>query len=189
MADVISQQGEITRLLEDVRLGRSDAADRLTRLVYDQLRGVARRHLGRERAGHTLQPTALVNEALMELLGNQSVQPVNRAHFFRLASLAMRRILVNYARMRNAEKRGGEFRKVTWDDLLDPGWRQPETVIAVHKALESLAIYDSRLSQVVEMRFFGGMTEEEIGLVLDLSVRQVKRDWAFAKKWLKSDLS
>ena len=181
--------GEITRLLGEVRQGRAEAADELIPLVYSQLRNVARGYLQGERGDHTLQPTVLVNDALMRLLGSQSLEWQNRAHFFAVASQIMRRILIDYARSHRAEKRGGEFRKLSLDEDLSYDWRQADALLDLDQALDKLAGYDPRLCKIVEMRFFGGMTEDEAAEVLSISVRTVKRDWQFARAWLYGEMT
>jgi RNA polymerase sigma-70 factor, ECF subfamily len=180
---------EITRLLNEMRAGHASAADQLVELVFDQLRRAARRLFQAERKDHTLQPTALVNEALMRLMGANSMQWENRAQFFSVASTVMRHILTDHARAHRAEKRGGAFVKVSMEEDLAYEWRQPEAILELNRALDRLAIYDDRLSKIVEMRFFAGMTEEEIAEVLQKSVRTIKRDWIFARDWLYSELN
>lgn len=181
--------GEITRLLEDVRQGKPEAADQLIPLIYEQVRRVARGYLRREREDHTLQPTVLVNDALLQLLGTDTVMWQNRAHFFAVASQVMRRILIDYARSHRAEKRGGKFQRVSFDEGLAYDWRQAESLLCVNEALDRLEKYDQRLSRIVEMRFFGGMTEREIAEVFGVSERTVKRDWQFARTWLYTEIS
>jgi RNA polymerase sigma factor (TIGR02999 family) len=180
---------EITRLLNEIRGGHASAADQLVGLVFDQLRRAARRLLQAERKDHTLQPTALVNEALIRLIGNNSMEWENRAHFFSVASTVMRHILTDHARAHRSGKRGGAYLKVPLDEGLVYEWRQPDAILELNRALDRLAIHDERLSKVVEMRFFAGMTEEEIAEVMQKSVRTIKRDWNFARDWLYAELS
>ena len=181
--------GEITRLLGEVRHGKAEAADELIPLVYNQLRTLARGYLQGERGGHTLQPTVLVHDALMRLLGNQSMDWQNRAHFFAVASQIMRRILIDYARSHRAEKRGGAVRRLSLEEDLIYDWRQADALLDLDHALDKLEGYDPRLSKIVEMRFFGGMTEDEAAEVLCISVRTVKRDWQFARTWLYGEMT
>ncbi len=181
--------GEITRLLGEVRQGRAEAADTLIPLVYSQLRAVARGYLQGERGDHTLQPTVLVNDALMRLLGSPTMDWQNRAHFFAVASQIMRRILIDYARGHRAEKRGGDYRKLSLDEDLSYDWRQADALLDLDQALDKLEGYDPRLCKIVEMRFFGGMTEEEAAEVLNISVRTVRRDWQFARTWLYGEMT
>ncbi len=180
---------EITRLLNEMRDGHASAADQLVPLIFDQLRRTARRLLQAERKDHTLQPTALVNEALMRLIGNTTLEWQNRAQFFSVASTVMRHILTDHARAHCAEKRGGRYLKVSLDEGLVYDWRQAEAILELNRALDRLATHDDRLSKVVEMRFFAGMTEDEIAAVLQVSVRTVKRDWNFARDWLYAELN
>jgi RNA polymerase sigma-70 factor (ECF subfamily) len=180
---------EITRLLNEIRAGNSTATEELIPLVLDTLKRVARKRIQNERKDHTLQPTALVNEALLRLLGDESLEWESRAHFFSVASSVMRHILTDYARARGAAKRGGGFVKVPLEEAMACEWRRPEAILALDEALDRLAAYDSRLCKVVEMRFFAGMTEEQIATVLQKSVRTVKRDWHFARDWLYAQLT
>lgn len=179
---------EITRLLNEMRDGHASATDQLVPLIFDQLKRAARRLMQGEREDHTLQPTALVNEALMRLMGNNTLAWENRAQFFSVASQVMRHILIDHARAHRAGKRGGAYRKVPLEEGLAYEWRQAEAILELNRALDRLAIYDDRLSKVVEMRFFAGMTEEEIAAVLHCSVRTVKRDWNFARDWLYAEM-
>jgi RNA polymerase sigma-70 factor (ECF subfamily) len=183
------QPEEITRLLHEIREGNPNAADHLIPLVYDQLRGRARSLLRHERGDHTLQPTALVNDALMRLIGTELLDWQSRAQFFAVSSTIMRHILIDHARARAARKRGGELHKVSLNEGLAYEWRQAESLLALNEALDKLQQLEPRLSSVVEMRFFAGMTEEEIAEVLNLSSRTVKRDWQFARDWLQREMT
>jgi len=178
------ERGEVTRLLAAVNAGDANALDRLLPLVYDELRRVAELQLRRERAGHTLQPTALVHEAYLKLAGGDL--PVSsRAHFLAIAARAMRQALVDHARRRSRAKRGGGQRPVT---LTAAGWAEEmdlDELLALDAALEEL---DPRQRQVVECRFFAGMSEAEIGSVLSVTSRTVRRDWVKARAWLYSRL-
>jgi RNA polymerase sigma factor (TIGR02999 family) len=176
--------GEITTLLLRVRAGDTAAQDRLIDLVYDDLRRIAGRCMRGERPGHTLQATALLHEAWVDLVNDSSIDWQNRAHFFALAARCMRRILVEHARARGSRKRGGGAARVEITDALLISEDQVETVLMVDEALDQLAEWDGRQAQIVEMRYFGGLTEDEIGVVLGVSTRTVKRDWSMARDWL-----
>jgi RNA polymerase sigma factor (TIGR02999 family) len=186
---VSATSGEVTEILIDLRHGNREAQDRLVPLVYQELRRIAGAHLRHEAANHSLQPTALVHEAYLRLIEVNRVDWQSRAHFFAVASSMMRRILVDYARARRAEKRGGDGETVIFDDgLLMAKGRAPE-LLALDDALTQLAAMDDRQAKIVEMRFFAGLTEEETGDVLGISARTVKRDWRVAKAWLFKELS
>jgi RNA polymerase sigma factor (TIGR02999 family) len=180
--------GEVTRLLHAWRQGDRDALERLIPLVYEELHRMAARYLRRERPGHTLQPSAIVNEAYLKLLGRQGVDWQNRAHFFAVAAQSMRRVLVEHARHREAKKRGGQG---TWYLLDTVVMTEPRAVdlIAVDDALAKLTALDSEQGRVVELRFFGGLTEDETAAVLDLSPTTVHRKWLLAKAFLHRELS
>lgn len=179
--------GVLTQILADLRHGDVEARRRLVTLVYDDLRELAAVHLRGERTGHTLQPTALVNEAFLRLFGNVGGGWENRAHFFGAVGEAMRRVLVDYARRRRAAKRGGGVEPAA---LLDePADDTHATrILAVDEALERLAGHDERKRKLVELRFFAGLTLEEAATTLDISLRTAKRDWAYAKAWLYREL-
>ena len=179
--------GDVTEMLLDWSGGDRAALDRLVPVIHDELRRVARARLRGERPGHLLQTTALVNEAYLRLVDQRQVRWQNRAHFFAIASQLMRRILVDHARRRAAVKRGADAQPVTLADCADP---QAERVdlLALDEALTRLAAMDERQSRVVELRFFGGLTEEETAEVLDISVRTVRREWTMAKAWLYRQL-
>jgi RNA polymerase sigma-70 factor (ECF subfamily) len=180
---------EITRLLLEMREGNPEAAPNLIPLVYDQLRRTARSLLRNERGDHTLQPTALVNDALMRLIGKECLEWQSRAQFFAVSSKIMRHILIDHARAHGADKRGGEFQKISLDHVFAYEWRQADSFLSLNQALDRLQEVDPRLCSVVEMRFFAGMTEEEISDVLKVSVRTVKRDWQFARDWLYREMT
>jgi len=171
--------------------GRGDetALDQLIPLVHDELRQLARRHMARERPGHTLQATALVNEAYLRLIEVNQVRWQNRAHFFAMASRVMRRILVDAARARGYQKRGGGAETVSLDEALLVSGGPRQDLIALDDALNALAAFDLRKSQVVEMRFFGGLSVEETAEALHVSADTVMRDWRLAKVWLVRELS
>jgi RNA polymerase sigma factor (TIGR02999 family) len=179
----------VTDLLAAWRTGNEQALHQLMPLVYDELRRIARRHLRRERAGLTIQATALVNEAYVRLLDAQRVQWRDRAHFFAMASRLMRRVLVDHARARLAAKRGGGGTRVTLDDVPEPASDPAPDLLALDDALETLATVDARKARVVELRVFGGLTVEETATALDISPDTVGRDWNFAKSWLRRELN
>jgi RNA polymerase sigma-70 factor, ECF subfamily len=184
-----ARSDEITRLLLEMRKGNSQAANDLIPLVYEQLRRMARSLLRGERGDHTLQPTALVNDALMRLIGTTNLEWKSRAHFFAVSSNIMRRILIDSARAHRAEKRDGELVQVSLDSKLKYEWRQADSLLSLNEALDKLEELDPRLCKVVEMKFFAGMTESETGEVLNVSARTVKRDWQFAKDWLYREMT
>ena len=179
---------DVTNLLVELRRGNRDAEQQLIPLVYAELRRLAARYLRAERRDHTLQATALVNEAYLRLIEIHNIDWQSRTHFFALASQLMRRILVDYARAHRARKRGGSCESVNLEDALVFSRPRSEEFIALDEALSRLAEVDQRQSQIVEMRFFGGLSEEEIAAHLGISVRTVKRDWRIAKAWLYRDL-
>jgi RNA polymerase sigma factor (TIGR02999 family) len=175
---------EVTQLLQAWRRGDNAALEKLVPLVYDELHRLAHRYMHREWANNTLQTTALVHEAYVRLIDASQVDWKNRAHFFSLSAGVMRRILVEFARSRDSQKRGGEARKVSLDEeaLFSP--EPSEDLIALDGALNALAAFDQRKARVVELRFFGGMTEEETAEALEISTDTVLRDWKSAKLWL-----
>jgi RNA polymerase sigma-70 factor (ECF subfamily) len=180
---------EVTQLLKNWRNGDQSALDKLMPLVYDELHRMAHRYMRRERAGHTLQTSALVNEAYLRLVGQRDIEWQNRAHFFAVAAQVMRRLLVDYARGRKYAKRGGDRLQVTLDEKVGAFEGQPAEVLAVHEALEKLAVIDHRKSQLVELRYFGGMSVEETAEVLGVSGITVKREWLKAKAWLYREIN
>jgi RNA polymerase sigma factor (TIGR02999 family) len=179
---------DVTRLLEDLNSGREQALEELLPVVYRELRRQAARYLRRERQNHTLQPTALVNEAFLKLV-DQKVQWQNRAHFFGVAAQAMRRILIDHARTHQRVKRGGVAPKVTLDDAMIAAEERSIDVLALDEALERLAALDERQARVVELRFFAGLSVEETAEVMKISPATVKREWSMAKAWLHAELS
>ena len=180
---------EITALLADLSGGNRDVVDAILPRVYDELQALARGQLRGERPDHTLNTTALVHEAYLKLVRQDRVTWQNRAHFFAIAATAMRRILINYAHKRNAEKRGGGEALATFEDGMAPRATNAEELIALDDALARLAEHSERQSRVVEYRFFGGLTHEEIAEVLGVSVPTVGRDWRFARAWLSRELA
>jgi RNA polymerase sigma factor (TIGR02999 family) len=175
---------EVTRLLLAWSTGDRAALDKLVPLVHDELHRLAHHYMKQERTGHTLQTTALVNEAYVRLIDQRSVQWQNRAHFFAIAAQGMRRILVDYARARRYAKRGGEARQVTLDESAIVSRQRGAELVALDEALTDLAACDSRKSQIVELRFFGGLNIEETAEVMGLSASTVQREWRSAKAWL-----
>jgi RNA polymerase sigma-70 factor, ECF subfamily len=179
----------VTQLLLAWRDGDSAAFEQLVPLVHAELRRIARRHMGHERPDHTLQATALVNEAYMKLVDLRRMRWQDRAHFFAMSARLMRRVLVDFARSRRYQKRGGGAQKVSIDDALLVVEARGDALLALDEALEALATFDARKSQVVEMRFFGGLTVEETAEALHVSVDTVMREWKLAKAWLSRKLS
>ena len=174
---------EVTQLLVDWSNGQREALDRLLPLVYDELRKLADRYLRRERSDHTLQATALVHEAYLKLIDQRSVQWQNRAHFFGVAAQAMRRILVDHARVHNAAKRGSG-QKISLDEALVVSDERAAELIALDDAMKALEEFDPEKSRLVELRFFGGLSIEETAEVLGISTATVTREWRAAKAWL-----
>jgi RNA polymerase sigma factor (TIGR02999 family) len=187
MATPASQQ--ITHLLLAWGGGDQAALAELMPLVYDELRKVAARHLRHQRPGHTLQTTALVNEAYLRLIDSSQVQWQNRAHFFAVSAQLMRRILVDFARSRNYQKRGGGAERVSLDEALAFAPERGADLLALDDALNRLAQLNPRQAQVVELRYFGGLSEEESAEALKVSVRTIQRDWNLARLWLYRELS
>jgi RNA polymerase sigma factor (TIGR02999 family) len=182
-------QSDATELLVAWSSGDESAFDRLVPLVHQELRVLARSYMRRERSGHTLQATALVNEAYIRLIDVNRVQWQNRTHFLAVAAQTMRRILVEFARQRRRQKRGGAAIRVTIDDAMDVAQDSSADLVALSDALSALAAFDPRMSQVVELRFFGGLTVQETAEVLNVSPETVMRDWKTAKAWLLRELS
>jgi RNA polymerase sigma factor (TIGR02999 family) len=180
---------DITNLLVSWRQGDAAALDRLVPLVYDELRRVARRHLRREPAGHALQPTALVHEVYLRLVDVDRMTLRSRAHFFGVAAVLMRQILVDHARRQRAEKRGGGVTMMSLDEVSPAAHAPTVDVLALDEALEALSSVDPRQCRVVELRFFAGLNIDEAAEALGLSPATVEREWAFAKAWLLRHLS
>jgi RNA polymerase sigma-70 factor (ECF subfamily) len=179
----------ITQLLGEIQRGNAEAQSRLASAVYDELHRLAARCMCGERSDNSLQATALVNDAFILLVAQKDRSWQNRTHFFASAAQVMRRILIDHARSRRAEKRGGGQPKVKLDEATALCHDNCEEWIAVDQALDRLAERDTRMAKIVELRFFGGLTEEEIGEVLGISPRTIKRDWKVAKAWLHGELS
>src|SRR5688572_4783133 len=180
---------EVTQLLLAWSDGDQTALEKLIPLVYEELHRLARHYMSRERAGHTLQTTALVNEAYLRLVDWENVRWQNRAHFFGVAAQMMRRILVDFARSRQYLKRGGEERRVSLAEAAVVSEERATDFIALDDALGSLAAIDPRKTQVVELRFFGGLSVEEVAEVLNISPRTVMREWSLAQAWLHRELN
>jgi RNA polymerase sigma factor (TIGR02999 family) len=179
---------DVTQILQN--WGKGDTADpeKLMPLVYEELRRLARSYLAGERCDHTLQATALVHESYLRLVGETQISWKDRAHFYGIAARLMRRVLVDHARVHNAEKRGGKLEKVYLDETKELLQESPPDLVALDDALESFAVTFPRESQVVEMKFFAGMEGREIAEMLDVSAKTVARDWHFAKTWLRREL-
>lgn len=178
------QTDDVTRLLSAWSAGENDAEAELIPKVYSELRRIAGAHLSRERNDHTLQPTALVHEAFLRLTGQNRVSWRDRAHFFAIASNIMRRILVDYARSVGYVKRGGGLIRVALTDIEGEEAQEPQLVLEIDDLLDRLATFDSTKASIVELRFFGGLTEQETAEVLGCSARTVTRHWQMAKAWL-----
>jgi len=184
-----SSPNNVTQLLLAWSNGNQAARDQLMSAVYDELHRLARRYMRRESPGHTLQTSALVNEAFLKLVDQRNVHWQNRAHFFGIAAQMMRRILVDYARTRTSEKRGAGTPALSLDEGLIVSDERSAEVVAVHEALEQLSQIDPRKEQIVELRFFAGLSVDETAEVLGVSPGTVMRDWTLAKAWLRREMS
>ena len=180
---------DVTQLLKDWSGGDQAAADKLMPLVYEELRHLAHRYMRREKPGHTLQTSALVNEAYLRLVKQSEIQWESRAHFFGIAARLMRQILVDQARRRNFAKRGGGAIRVSLNDATAIAQEQSASVVALDEALKTLEETDPRKSRIVELRFFGGMSIEETAEALNVSPGTVMREWTFARAWLRNQMS
>jgi RNA polymerase sigma-70 factor (ECF subfamily) len=183
-----SPDGDVSILLRAWSEGDQSALDKLTPIVYDELRRLAQHYMSQERTGHTLQATALVNEAYMRLVDYKRMRWENRAHFFAVSAQLMRRILVDHARRHNL-KRGADFDHVALDETAVIGGDQGGNLVALDDAMQTLANFDQRKAQVVELRYFGGLSVEETAEVLEVSPITVKRDWSTARAWLHREMS
>jgi RNA polymerase sigma factor (TIGR02999 family) len=183
----VSQQ-KMTDLLEQWSHGDDSALAELTPLVYEELRRLAHHHMGGQRPNHTLQTTALVNEVYLRLADQTNPRWQNRAHFFAVAARAMRQILVSYARSQQAQKRGGGSFKVDLNEVALVSPEESKEIVELHDALERLSALDLRKGQIVELKYFGGLSYDEIAAVLKISRITVRRDWEFAKVWLYTEL-
>jgi len=184
-----ASSSQITQLLAKWRDGDQSALEELTPLVYDELRRIAHHYMAGARPDHTLQTTALVNEAYLRLADQTHPNWQDRAHFFAVAAQAMRQILVNYAMSYNAQKRGGGARKIDLDEAALVADAQSKEVVELNEALERLSQLDARKAQVVELKYFGGLTDEEVAKELGVGVATVRRDWEFARAWLFRQLA
>jgi RNA polymerase sigma-70 factor, ECF subfamily len=185
----ISSEPDVTELLLEWRRGDRDALDRLTPLVYDELRRLAHRYMRNERGGHTLETTALVNEAYLRLAGQQRVEWQDRAHFFAVTAQVMRHVLIDHARRRHYAKRGGDqAQQVPLEEAHAMAAERAAELVALDEALEKLAQLDPRKGRVVELRYFGGLSLEETAAVLEISVMTVRRDWRAARAWLYKEM-
>jgi RNA polymerase sigma factor (TIGR02999 family) len=182
-------RGEFTRLLAEWSSGNPSALDELVPLVYDQLRRLASDYMRGERPGHLLQTTALVNEAYLRLMGRQEISCYTRAEFFAIAAQVMRRVLVDYARERNRVKRGEGVAPLSLEEAAVISDDRAEQIVAINAALDNLCSFDSRKGQVFELRYFGGMSVEEVAEVLRVSEVTIARDWKIAKLWLRREIA
>lgn len=180
--------GEVTQLLESWREGQSDALEDLLPLVYDELRTLAASYLRKERRGHTLQPTALVHEVFLRLVGSENLDARDRSHFFAIAARAMRRVLVDHARRQSAGKRISAGEMISLDDAPEISTQPGLNVLLVHEALERFHEVNARQAQLVELRYFGGLTNSEAAHVLNVSEGTVERDWKIARIWLHRNM-
>lgn len=185
----MASQGEVSQLLADWGRGDEAALEKLTPLVYDELHRIARRYMRRENPGHTLQTSALVNEAYLRLVDQKQVDWQNRAHFFGIAAQLMRRILIDHARSYRYEKRGGGAIQVSLDETLTVTQQQASELIAIDEALTALSEFDARKGRIVELRFYGGLTNDEIAEVLGVTPRTIEREWRKSKAWLHRMIS
>lgn len=184
-----SSTHQVTKLLKEWCDGNASALDQLMPLVYDELHRLAHQHMRREKPGNVLQTSALINEAYLRLVDEPQIHWQNRAHFFGIAARLMRRILVDEARKRNSAKRGGAAIQVSLDEAASTAQDQAANVVALDDALKTLEAIDSRQSEIVELRFFGGLSIEETADVLKVSPGTVMRDWTFARAWLKNEMT
>jgi RNA polymerase sigma-70 factor, ECF subfamily len=180
---------DITQLLLAWRNGDKAALDALVPVVHAELRRIARHYMRGQREGHTLQTTALVNEAYLRLIDSSRVNWQNRAHFFAISAQLMRRVLVDFARAKNSQKRGGDRVQITLDEKIETPLEKQTDLVALDEALDNLAKLNGRQSQIVEMRYFGGLSEEEIAETLQISTRTVRRDWNVARAWLYREIA
>jgi len=180
----MSGEGDITKLLHAWQEGDVAAGERLAQLVYHELKKVASAYLRREREGSAYQTTELVNEAFMRLVDQKNLRLQDRVHFFGVSAKLMRQILVEHVRKRQAQKRGGEMMKITFDDAANLNMTKPSNMVRLDEVLDKLESFDSRKSRLVELRFFAGMSLDEIAEIFGVSVSTVKREWLLAKAWL-----
>jgi RNA polymerase sigma-70 factor, ECF subfamily len=183
-----ADSADITQLLGRSAGGDAAATAALLELTYDTLRQQAERQFRDEGAGHTLQPTAVVHESFMRLIGQRDIQWQNRAHFLSVAAMMMRRVLTDHARGKHRQKRGGAWRKLSELDDQQLSIARDDDVLMVHEALEKLEQVDPRQARIVELRFFGGLTNAEVAQTLGLSLRTIEAEWSFARAWLRKEL-
>jgi len=182
------QAPDVTVLLRAWSSGDETALEQLLPLIEAELRRLARGYMARERRGHTLQTSALMNEAFLRLVDARTIEWQDRAHFLGISARLMRRVLVDHARARGYKKRGGEVRRISWTDAIAVVPAPDFNLLALDRALDNLASLDARKARVVEMRFFGGLTVEETAAALHVSTDTIKRDWRLAKRWLRRDM-
>lgn len=180
---------DVTRLLDDWSRGNRAALDELIPLVHAELHRLARGYLAREKPGHTLQPTALINEAYLKLVGEREMKWQNRSHFVAVAAQLMRFILVDHARRKGYQKRGGDAVRVTFDESLEVSDERGAELVALDDALKKLAAQDERKAKIAELRYFGGLSVEETAEAMSVSVATIMRDWRLTKAWLQRELS
>jgi RNA polymerase sigma-70 factor (ECF subfamily) len=179
---------QVTHFLREWSRGNESVFDELNALVYDELHQLAAGYMRREKVGHTLQPTALLHEAYLRLTGQEQPEWENRSHFFRFAAHLMRQVLVDHARAKTAVKRGADWQKVPLEQIQLPSNDRTVDLLALDEVLDRLAAFDSRKAHILELRFFSGMTEEEIGAALQISVATIRRDLRLAEAWLEREL-
>jgi RNA polymerase sigma-70 factor (ECF subfamily) len=189
VSDPSTSKHAVTQLLSEMQSGKTGAADELLPMVYQELRRIAGSYMRRERADHTLQATALVHEAYLQLVDQTRVDWKNRAHFFGVAAQLMRRILVEHARSHHAQKRGGDASKLALEEVINYFPQKEMTLVSLDDALHELERMDPRQSRIVELRFFGGLTTEEVSEVMGISTATIEREWRAARAWLHSQLS
>jgi RNA polymerase sigma factor (TIGR02999 family) len=182
------QTHAVTQLLQQAQGGNVAARDQLMELVYRELHGMARKYAARERKGHSLQATALLHEVYLKLFGSGEPDLQNRSHFFAMAARHMRNVLVDYARQRLAGKRGGDVIRFSLEDGDGAREYDPDQLLAVHMALEKLEEFDSHLAHLVELKYFAGLTDQEIAGVLNINFAKLRRDWEFARTWLRGKI-
>ncbi len=182
-------QKNISLILKDWSSGRREAVDELMPVIYDELKKIAAQYLRKERPEHTLQPTELAHEAYLKLIDISNVNWQDRAHFFAVSAQVIRRILVDHARAKATDKRGGAAERIVFDEAVSFSEEQDTDLLALDEALKELAKFDDQQSRIVEMRFFGGLTIEETAEVLKISPATIKREWTLAKAWLHKTLS
>ncbi len=180
---------DVTRILNAIKAGSGEATDQLLPIVYNELRDLAQQKLRHEASGNTLQPTALVHEAYLRLIGSENDDWENRAHFFAAAAEAMRRILIDHARAKKSQKRGGGDRPVSLDGLTEISLQKADELLALDEALDELAAVDAAKADLVKLRFFVGLNMEESAAALGMSIRTAERNWAYARAWLHREMS